>query len=570
MVYEFDAADVYQSYMYPAMARSFRGAGFQWASQFAYDPLALAYANTEYQTHYLNLAYMPSKAISMLIASEVFHRVPRNKSFGSYPADSAFDVFRVSYRNSLSEMNTDTKFYYSNTTTSSPSNAAKLLNVAGVGSSPIIQYDGSGAYFLDKIEEGVWRLELMPDAISIRDPFERASPKKEVTRIQWASHPMKISLADLGQGFGIRAVNDGNNFSGTATADNFEAKPGTYLLTRNGKSLSAGKGNIGVIGLNEFVAPQPFSNEIYLQHDPYTEVSAGKPATISATIVGLDNNGQVSLQVTRLGGPGGGGGGGALQNQRTLTMTKSGAADYSAVIPGDFLTPGIINYRIIVQKGNDYTLFPGDIKANPFAWDNVSNETWKTYVAAGNGRLEIYNPEIDRSAKFYSSLRRGFQQSYTSGQTPGHLILRLSANELSSDPVIGFQHFFGDKLKGRSTEAASFNHLKIRARAAGTQPMKAKVTLINAENVGLSTTITLTGDFNDIEVPIMDLVSDSSLLLPRPYPGFHPLWFRASVNAAGFRLMDAEKIEMIIGPRIPASEYNIPYSLEVESIWLEK
>jgi hypothetical protein len=412
----------------------------------------------------------------------------------------------------------------------------------------------------------------MPDAVSIRDPFERASPKKEVTRVQWASHPMKIALVDLGQGFGIRGVNEGNSFSGTATADNVEVRPGTYLLTRNGKSLSAGKGNIGVIGLNEFVAPQPFSNEIYLQHDPYAEVSAGKPATISARIVGLDNNGQASLQVTRLGGAGGGGGGGggAFQNQRTIVMTKSGAADFTAVIPGDFLTPGIINYRIIIQKGNDYTLFPGNIKTNPFAWDNVSNETWKTYVAAENGRLEIFNPEVDRSAKFYSSLRRGFQQSYPTGQTPGRLILRLGANELSSDPVIGFQHFFGDKLRGRSTEAASFNHLKIRARAAGTQPMKAKVTLINADNIAVSTSITLTGDFNDITVPLMDLVPDSSMLLPRPYPGFHPLWFKASAIPAAFHLMDTEKIEMIIGPGIPASEYSKPYVLEVESIWLEK
>ncbi len=51
--FEFDASDVLESYMYPAMARSFRTAGFQWATQFAYDPMATAYANTEYQTHYL-------------------------------------------------------------------------------------------------------------------------------------------------------------------------------------------------------------------------------------------------------------------------------------------------------------------------------------------------------------------------------------------------------------------------------------------------------------------------------------------------------------------------------------
>ena len=85
MVYEFDAGDVPASYIYPAMARSFRTAGFQWATQFAYDPVATAYANTEYQTHYLNLAYTPSKAISLLIAAKAFHKLPRLKSYGTYP-----------------------------------------------------------------------------------------------------------------------------------------------------------------------------------------------------------------------------------------------------------------------------------------------------------------------------------------------------------------------------------------------------------------------------------------------------------------------------------------------------
>jgi hypothetical protein len=68
MVYEFDAADVAQSVMYPAMARSFREAGMQWATMFCYDPTFLAAFNTEYNTHYVNLAYTPQKAISLMIA----------------------------------------------------------------------------------------------------------------------------------------------------------------------------------------------------------------------------------------------------------------------------------------------------------------------------------------------------------------------------------------------------------------------------------------------------------------------------------------------------------------------
>ncbi len=197
MVYEFDAADVLQSCMYPAIARSFKEAGFQWVTQFAYDPMALAYANTEYQTHYLNLAYTPSKAISILIASKVFHRLPRLKSYGSYPDDSLFDVFRVSYKNDLSEMNSDEEFYYSNSTDTKPKDISKLKHIAGVGSSPIVNYEGTGAYFLDKIQDGVWRLEVMPDAIHIRDPFERASPQKEVTRIEWKNTAYEYFILEI-------------------------------------------------------------------------------------------------------------------------------------------------------------------------------------------------------------------------------------------------------------------------------------------------------------------------------------------------------------------------------------
>ena len=47
MVYEFDPADILYSYMYPATVRTFRTAGFQWITQFAYDPIDMAAYNTE-------------------------------------------------------------------------------------------------------------------------------------------------------------------------------------------------------------------------------------------------------------------------------------------------------------------------------------------------------------------------------------------------------------------------------------------------------------------------------------------------------------------------------------------
>jgi hypothetical protein len=110
----------------------------------------------------------------------------------------------------------------------------------------------------------------------------------------------------------------------------------------------------------------------------------------------------------------------------------------------------------------------------------------------------------------------------------------------------------------------------IRARSTGTSPVKAKVTLTDGNAVSVSAFITLTDKFSDIEVPLNSLVVDSALLMPRPYPGFLPLWFKAGGSAQAFKLQDAEKIEMTIGQDIPAAEFKKPYGFELQSIWLQK
>ena len=208
MVYEFDAADIGGSYMYPAMARSFREAGMQFATMFSYDPTQIAWSNTEYPTHFMNLLYTPSKAFSLMIAGRAFHRLPRNKSFGTYPANNQFDDFRVSYEEDLSEMNGDAEFIYSNSTSTQPKDALLLQHIAGCGNSPIVQYDGTGAYFLDKFEPGIWKLEIYPDVLWLRDPFESTSMSQQVARLFWNQRQMKINLPELGNEYVFYPLSD--------------------------------------------------------------------------------------------------------------------------------------------------------------------------------------------------------------------------------------------------------------------------------------------------------------------------------------------------------------------------
>src|SRR5690606_35985059 len=231
-VYEFDAADVGRSYIYPAMARSFRTAGIQWATHFSYDPTYIAYANTEYSTHFMNLVYAPRKALSLKLASEVFHNIPMHADFGVYPDNARFGPFHVSYEKDLAEMVTEEKFIYTNDTETSPPAPGQLSEIAGFGSSPVVQYSGLGAYFLDKLEPGVWRLEVMPDAIWVKDPFGRNSLDRVNAVVNWTEWPMTLNLPDLGDNFKLKPLNEGNSFQPEAEGRSFVIAPGSYLVTK--------------------------------------------------------------------------------------------------------------------------------------------------------------------------------------------------------------------------------------------------------------------------------------------------------------------------------------------------
>lgn len=439
MVYEFDAADVLSSYLYPAMARSFRTAGFQWATQFAYDPMATASSNVEYQTHYLNLAYTPSKAISLLIAARAFHELPRLKK---YVSDTLFEAFRLDHKNSLSEMNTAKEFYFSNTTTSKPVNSSLLQHIAGVGSSELSKYEGTGAYFIDRLEEGLWRMEVMPDAVFIRDPFENNSPDKDVARINWTSHTMILDLPDLGADFKMTAIND-PGLSALASDKKIEVSPGVYWLSRKDKKNSyTAKSILGVIRAGEFSAPKTSLIKIF---NPVTD----------------------------------------------------------------------------------------------------------------SGKIAVYNPDWKNKAV-----------DYIAAALPGASILKLKMDTTTQNPLIGIQSYFADLLDLNASETAALKTIVIRAKTGNQTPVKIKLGLITENSDFFAAEALVRSEFSDIEIPLRSLKKDTQLLLPRPYPGFLPLYYQSEGNAV-FQLKDARKLELTFGYGMKNRGSDQPNTLEIESVYLK-
>ena len=163
----------------------------------------------------------------------------------------------------------------------------------------------------------------------------------------------------------------------------------------------------------------------------------------------------------------------------------------------------------------------------------------------------LYNPDWRNNTIEY----------ITTGK-PSQLVLKASMNKPDGKQFMGWQYYFSDKVAGRKEELSSFTKLVIRARAP--QNTKATIALITTGADAYATTLSLSPEWKEIEIPFASLQRSSFLLLPRPYPGFLPLRF-TSPGSKQLNIADAERLEITFGEGAMAT-----VSIEVESVRLEK
>ena len=114
-----------------------------------------------------------------IIAAEAMRRLPRGKAYGPYPQNTRFGDFRVTDEATSASWSPPTPSSTPARRRSAPPEPAALRRIAGYGSSPVVAYEGEGIYFLDKLRPGLWRLEVYPDAVPVRDPFESSQPRQD-------------------------------------------------------------------------------------------------------------------------------------------------------------------------------------------------------------------------------------------------------------------------------------------------------------------------------------------------------------------------------------------------------
>jgi hypothetical protein len=555
VVYEFDPADILYSYMYPAIARTFRKEGFQWITQFAYDPIDMAWANTEYQTHYLNLAYTPSKAISMKIAAEVARNVKRGADYGKYPADTIFDNFRVSYKQDLSEYNNGTSFMYTNNTNSRPIDPAHLSEVVGVGSSPIVKYNGTGAYFLNRISPTVWRLEVMPDVILTKDPFEKPSLSRRIGEILYCDQDITIDLASLGDSYHYKAINKGNDRQGTASGKSFAAYPGVYLLSASQSDINACDINakINNIAINEYVAPAPSNPELTVVHTPATNVASGDILTIRAKAFGKNEPDSLVIYPAEVS---------FWNDHNTLyRMIKVSEYEYEAQI--DIKGKKESRYNIVAFADGISVTYPGAICGTPLDWDYSGTDYYRVNVFQSGDPIVLLEPSENDGSEF-STIPECWNNAYYrySKQSPikrdamhihiaptedsvEALVLKRVAEQLSGHSDLGDERKLVvalDNVKGCST---------------------VRVAIVNSDGITFSTDIN--PDSALCEISLADLKLAPTPLAPSPYPVFLGRYFTPGEYDGVPSWRDMEQV--IIS--FPGVEAGTELDADLLGVWLK-
>lgn len=565
LVYEFDSADQQTGFMYPAMVRTFRAGGVQLAAMFAYDMLETSSRNLGWQTHRLNLVYTPRKAMSAVIAAEAMRRLPRGGDYGGYPRDTVFGPFRVSYARDLGEMAAEDAFLYAGSTATVPPRPDRLTRVAGYGSSPVVSYEGEGVYFLDRVREGVWRLEVYPDAVDVDDPFRMQRADKIVTRAIYRAHGMRIALPGLGADYHVQPVARGNAEPSRAEGGRIVVRPGVYVLSAgggvDGASLPA---RMGQLGFAEFHAPRPDTLPVRVLPRTAAQQLSGVPAEFAARVVGDTPPDSVTLWIRPVGAGG----------FRRVAMQAAGAYDYRAVIPADSLAAAPYEYLVSVRQGDTTTTYPEGVRRAPDAWDFSADGVWRTVVVPAEAPLRLFSGD-DAPRLAFSRIGDGWRNgifSVATSPVTGLAALRfaLPVDVDGIDPEdYTASLLVMDRVATRGERAAEATGVRVTLRGTGPR-QTVHLTLMEADGTSWSAPVQVDSAWSQVLIPIADFRIARGVKLPQGYPGTWNYWVQPAAGRGGagdvMRLPRVERLQLSLRREPGMDVQPGSYGVEVESV----
>ncbi len=441
---------------------------------------------------------------------------------------------------------------YTSNTTAKPPEPTALRRVYGHGSSSTVTYGGTGIYFLDKVRPGIWRLEVYPDAVPIRDPFELPSADKIVTRAISRSWPMTITLPDLGASFTVQSVTtsplsqNGSGGLGVRSSDGrFTVTPGVYVLSKTGMvDLAKMPAKIGQLGFAEYHPPPVDTVPLTVVSSAAPQYLAGRDAEIRARIVDRTPPDSAALFFRRTVGSG---------SYQQLSISHTAGYEYAARIPAAALREGPYQFVVTVFRGDTARTFPGGSRSKPTDWNYTDTAPWKVDVVNPGTALRLFDPGIDAPRLTFTRIgdagRRGLfriAMSQVTGQPVFHLELPTDTSGWSP-PDYTASLVVRDRIRARQETIGAGYELRLRLRSLGPK-QTLHVTLMEDDGTSWTAPLVVDSTWSEQTLALSDFKIGRGVLLPQGFPGEWNYWVAPAADRGGagdrLRLDHVERLQL--------------------------
>lgn len=234
VVYEFETFFNQSAYLYGVQATYFRSLRVQATSMWTYTFNEIApYMGG---SHYLNLNTTPAKAATFLVASKIYQTAPYQTDFSSTPNEQKTDTYVISKSHNGAIFRTDKEFIHSCPVTADwnplpPADDTKFI--AGIGGDPLVEYSGSGLYFIEETSEGL-SMEFTPNIEVVGNIYSGATYSNAKTKLDRVTkNSVKIHLPAWEMRAGTLYKLNGSSrqsMGNVSGAGNLKLAPGKYIL----------------------------------------------------------------------------------------------------------------------------------------------------------------------------------------------------------------------------------------------------------------------------------------------------------------------------------------------------
>jgi hypothetical protein len=410
-----------------------------------------------------------------------------------------------------------------------------LKHIAGFGNSNVMSYDGRGTYFLDKIKDGLWKLEVYPDAVWIKDPFGKNGLDEPVTKLLWKKHSIKINLPNLSSDYYL--IREDN--SKPVQADSFEIdiEPGRYFIS-NVVDIKESKIENSI----DFGAIKEYGS--FITDFASTEVKNLTPEVfyenqtrkISVDVYAVEDDLNVFVYLKKA----------SWRNYQKEKMIRKDDFNYEYILPAELNKNGIINYFITIENHDGVLTFPGKMNVSPDYWSFNPDKSFELKILPDTSDFLIFNPSRDKENIIFSNVWRyvDYKIDYTFDSN-NNIELDVSINKLKEEfPEFAFQIFVGDYLKDVFCDKNSM--LEIEAKNENDKIKNISVRFLFNDGTASQKELKLSNNYQTFEILIPKPEEMQYALLPRPYPIFLPYWFSTSQLKIKNEKLKLESIQIAI------------------------